>query len=120
MEEIVRLFFQMWVEFWETSTGIEKLVSIVNLFGATYTFILGLILTNKVTDFDIKTPDLNCIVARIALYMITLGSFLSIIVVRVPSFIEMVLLSGLTVGMTFMVILTNTELRKFLKIKRRK
>ena len=115
MEEIVRLFFQMWVEFWETSTGTEKLVSVVNLFGATYTFIVGLILTNKITDFDIKTPDLNCIVARIALYMITLGSFLSIIVVRVPSFIEVVLSSGLTIGMTFILVLTNTKLRKLLK-----
>ena len=115
MEEIVNLFFQMWVEFWNTSTGADKLISMMNLLGATYTFIVGLALSSRIMLYSNKTPHLTYILAKVSIYLIVLGSFLSMVVVRVPGFIEVILSAGLTSAMTFTLILTDTKSGKFFK-----
>lgn len=109
MEEIISNIYNMWGEFWGSSSPFERALAICNTIGATYTFIISFILLQKIEDLqeNHNLLEINYVLARTSLVAILLGCFFTAIKIKVPEFYEFTMYFGMTALLTNILITVN-------------
>jgi ABC-type Fe3+-siderophore transport system permease subunit len=98
--EILNNIYGMWVEFWNSASGPEKILAVANTIGAIYTFIITWALYQKVDDYHKNHHSWKARLANIAMVGIMIGSFFSAIAVHVPDIPQACMHAGMTMFIT--------------------
>lgn len=115
MEETIGLIYQLWGEFWNNASTFDKILAISNAAGASYTFVITMLLLQEVEAVDKEKIDTNYVLVKIALGMIMLGCFFSAISIKLPKFYEFTILAGSTWILTHLWYVLRTKRKRRLK-----